>query len=545
MDLTKDRGRLDFFLKKAKTVPAASLDAAADSHSLSAPALSRAGTAPAASTAEASEMLGSARVGSTGEAPEEAPADPAAENEEALYWQQHGEIEEEDCGFEGLEGSDVAADLDHSTVSWCNAAEHDTEQDDWSKPADCFSTEQAFLALAADAVKAEPEAPDLASNRAACKEEGSAAAWPHARVKQEPLEPRSSAAEHSRRLRPDPAASLRRFSYTGSPVKHEDPPDLKPASHAGRDDSRDHRVLVHLGLDSPKAQLPSSMAAASSGIPLARAAGASACSSAPVQSRRWTGIVDAAEHGCDQHAGSAVSAALAGSVHAEQQTGGCVKQEELRQHACQTGTAAHAQSSRADESPALLGAFLPHASSPDSWATASQGLQDRQREQKTPPRLSISSPCAEHGLSNAHGISKDLPVTDICSPEPAVPKQPVLDSLAGVKGEHGSTGTTCESVGMRSPGGSEHIDLAAIDLAEQQRLLRLIAARKALQDDIQASRACMQALSAQPLPESSLKKRGRAAAQPHRTPAPVRTLTKRRQLGIGAFLFSQQRSDGM
>ena len=97
---------------------------------------------------------------------------------------------------------------------------------------------------------------------------------------------------------------------------------------------------------------------------------------------------------------------------------------------------------------------------------------------------------------------------------------------------------------MRSPGGSEHIDLSAIDLAEQQRLLRLIAARKSLQDDIQASRACMQALSAQPLPDSNGKKRGRAAAQPHRAPAPV-AATKRRQLGIGAFLFSQQRSDGM
>ena len=525
MDLTKDRGRLDFFLKKAKTLPAASLDAAADKHSYSAPAMGRADTAPVATSAGACEMSGSARLGSTGVAPDEAPEDPAADNEEALYWQQHGEVDEEDGGYEC---ADAAADLDRSCASWRSAAQHDLKEDDWGEPAGFPSAEQAAPALAAEAVKAEPEAADLAFREQSCKEEASAAAWQPARVKQEALDFYSSAAADESKPKMESAASLRRFSYTGSPVKQE-----------VREDSRDHSVLVHLGLNSPKLKLPPSMAARSSAGALPRGAGTSSCSSAPGQAQHERGQTPSTmQHASCQYGSLPASAAQDDNLHAEQQTPGCVKQEEARQHACWEGAAQHAQSSTAADAAALQRDPLPHSSSRDSWATAPEGSQDK-HEQETPQ---LSPACAEQDFSEAHASSPGVSVTDICSPEPALHQQPVFGSMPGVKREHSSAGAACESIGMRSPGGSERVDLSAIDLAEQQRLLRLVSARKSLQDDIQASRACMQALGAQALPDSSLRKRGRAGAHPHRAPAAV-AVTKRRQLGIGAFLLSQQRSD--
>ena len=239
MDLTKDRGRLDFFLKKAKTVPAASLDAAADKHSLSAPTMGRADTAPVASSVAACEMPGSARSESTEVAPNEAAEDAAADNEEALYWQQHGEVDEEGGGYEeGYECADAAADLEHRCASWRGAAEHDDLDDDWSEAAGIPSAEQA-----AAAVKTEPEAPDLAYREQSCKQEASGAAWHPARVKREPLEFHSSAAAHDSKLKVEPVDSLRRFSYTGSPIKQE-----------GREDSQDRRVLVQPGPGQPQAK---------------------------------------------------------------------------------------------------------------------------------------------------------------------------------------------------------------------------------------------------------------------------------------------------
>ena len=82
---------------------------------------------------------------------------------------------------------------------------------------------------------------------------GLSAAWQPARVKQEALDFYSSAAADESKPKMESAASLRRFSYTGSPVKQE-----------VREDSRDHSVLVHLGLNSFKLKLPPSMAARSS-----------------------------------------------------------------------------------------------------------------------------------------------------------------------------------------------------------------------------------------------------------------------------------------
>lgn len=549
MDLTKDRGRLDFFLKKAKTMSAASLDAAANERSLSSPAMGRAGTAPAASTAEAYEMTNRTRSGDTAEAPGETSADPAIENEEALYWRQHGEIEEEEDGGygEGAECGDAAADVGLCTARWHGAAEHDPGKDDGSQPAGCPSAEQASPALAGGAAKAEPGAVDLAFGGPAGKEEASPAGWHPARVKQEPFELHSSSVAHDTVLGPDPVASLRRFSYTGSPVKQEAPPHPRPAAgHGGHVEGRDHRVLVHLGLDSPKAQLPSSMAARSkaSAGPLLSGVGAAACSSATVQTQQRRGEeLDAADHVCGQRESSLASAEPEEDKrHAEQQTASYVKQEESCQYMCHGNAAQPPQTSKIDRD-ALACASMPHLTSPDSWATASEFSRDRQ-EQGTPHSPASSPGCMEQECTKACGHSRVFLVTDICSPEPAVPQQPNPDSVTGVKGENSFAGAGREDIGIRSPGGSERVDLSAIDLAEQQRLLRLIAARKSLKDDIQASRACMQALSAQALPDSALRKRSRAAAQPHRAPPPV-AVTKRRQLGISAFLLSQQRSDGV
>ena len=529
MDLTKDRGRLDFFLKKAKTVPAASLDAAADKHSLSAPTMGRADTAPVASSVAACEMPGSARSESTEVAPNEAAEDAAADNEEALYWQQHGEVDEEGGGYEeGYECADAAADLEHRCASWRGAAEHDDLDDDWSEAAGIPSAEQA-----AAAVKTEPEAPDLAYREQSCKQEASGAAWHPARVKREPLEFHSSAAAHDSKLKVEPVDSLRRFSYTGSPIKQE-----------GREDSQDRRVLVHLGLDSPKPKLPPSMAARGSAALLPRGAGTSSCSSAPVQAQHERGNEPYTMQDANYQYGSLpASVAQEDKLQAEQHTPDCLKQEESCQHVRLAGAAQYADFCRADDTAALKRDRLAHSASPDSWATAPEGSQDK-HEQETPQQPLHSPGCMEQDCSKAHASSTAVSVTDICSPEPLQHQQPVFGTSTSVKREHSSTDTACGSIGVRSPGGSERVDLSAIDLAEQQRLLRLIAARKSLQDDIQASRACMQALGAQALPDSSLRKRGRAGAQPYRAPAAV-AVTKRRQLGIGAFLFSQQRSDGV
>ena len=528
MDLTKDRGRLDFFLKKAKTVPAASLDEAADVHSLSSPAVGRAGSAPAASTAHACELSG---VAMSGVVAEEATADPAAENEEALYWQQHGEVEEEEqeeWGFEEKhERSEAAADLHDCSASWRDTAERDDVAEDWDAPAPSASPQQVNAAPL-HTVKAEPEASNAVLREVASKEELPVAAWLPARVKHEPSEPHSSTAAHSPRLKlEEPGASLLRFSYTGSPVKREGSPHAKPAgSHRVSSDSRDSKVLVHLGLDSPKAQPPSSMAArrSSAGPPLCPGA----CGSSSVQGRQsMCEVQDAAQHSSVRHTSLAASAAPQDSSNARQQTPFQVKQEQMHPLVGQRDLAGPAGTRRAAGSSAVEGEALPQSWSPDSWATASEGLQDTP-DMGSPPRAAMTSD----------------PVTDICSPESAKPKQPCPGSFADVKRERSSAEAACESAGLRSPGGSECVDLSAVDLAEQQRLLRHIAARKSLLDDVRASRACIQALNTRALPDCSLRKRGRVPAQAQRVAASA-AVTKRRQLGRGAFLLSQPPSEGM
>lgn len=489
MDLSKDRSRLDFFLlRKAKTTPADGLDCAAP-ESPSAGPMARADTAPAASAAAgAGKCLGNAdgRVLSSGDtAPDD---EAAAANEEALYWQQHGEVEEDE---------DMSQDSqEHSHAAGCGSLEdtwHFTGPEQGSGggealPASCPAAQPVAAARSMAPVKTEPEPSPSSCMSRDCKKEMNKPVLCTARVKREPLElSKSSAAcglEQGQSILP----SLQQFSYgKGQPSAGE-----KCDVRQGSCGSRDRKVLVELGLDSPKARLPACIAA-----------------------------------------GSAAAAAVKlGSPAAEARP--CKrKEEEARLH--------HKQLHE------NLG-----SSQPDSWTTASersqhsehsQGQQlSRQHDCSSPPCTPKQQGRAHHGWQAAH-------VIDICSPEKAALKQAapltrLCDSAHAVKGEPTCITASCERGHMRSPTDRELVDLAAVDLAEQKRILRTISMHKSLKEDLQASRLCMQALSSGAQSDQGLKRRTQAAAAVAATAPQPTGAIKRRQLGIGAFLLSQQRTDG-
>jgi hypothetical protein len=89
----------------------------------------------------------------------------------------------------------------------------------------------------------------------------------------------------------------------------------------------------------------------------------------------------------------------------------------------------------------------------------------------------------------------------------------------------------------------DSVDLLAVDLVEQQRILGILAAQRKLQEELQASKACPRLLGAPVCPEQSVNKRNRAANPQSGAVLPAMVPIKRRQLGIGAFLMnSQERS---
>ena len=494
MDLSKDRSRLDFFLlRKAKTTPADGLDCTAPG-SPSAGPMMRAGTAPAASAAaglgKCWGYTGGREMSSGDPAPDDAAADEAAAaNEEALYWQQHGEVEEDE---------DMSQDSqEHSHAAGCGSLEdtwHFTGPKQGSGggealPASCPAAQPVAAARSMFPVKTEPEPSPSSFISRDCKKELKKPVLCTARVKREPLElSKSSAAcglEQGQSILP----SLQQFSYgKGQPSAGEN-----CGIRQGSSGSRDRRVLVELGLDSPKARLPACIAAGSA---------------------------------------AAAAAVKLGSPAAEAQP--CkVKEEEARLHHEQT----HEE----------LG-----SSQPDSWTTASERSQHSQHSQgqQLPRQHDCSSPpctpkqrgSACHGCQAAH-------VIDICSPEKAAPKRAapltrLCDSAHAVKGEPTCSTASCERGHMRSPADRELVDLAAVDLAEQKRILRMISMHKSLKEDLQASRLCMQALSSGAQSDQGLKRRNRAAAAEAATAPQPTGAIKRRQLGIGAFLLSQQRTDG-
>ena len=426
MDLTKDRSRLDFFLlRKAKTTPADGLDCA-EFGSPSAGPMNRADTAPAASAAAGAGKCwgdaGGREMSSSDPAPDAAAADEAAAaNEEALYWQQHGEVEEdEQMGLDSHEHSH-AAGCGSLEDPWHSTAPKQSSEAGEALPASCPAAQPVAEARRMAPVKAEPEPSPSSLMSRDCREETNKPVLCTARVKREPLELfKSSAAcglEQGRNTLP----SLQQFSYSkGQPSAGEN-----CGTRQGSCGSRDRKVLVELGLDSPKARLPACMAA-----------------------------------------GSAAAAAF-----------------------------------------------------------------------------KLGSPAAAcRGCQAAH-------VIDICSPENAAPKQAapstgICDSAHAVKGEATCSTTSCERGRMRSPADRESVDLAAVDLAEQKRILRMISMHKSLKEDLQASRLCMQALSSGAQSDQGLKRRNRAAAAEAATAPQPTGAIKRRQLGIGAFLLSQQRTDG-
>ena len=486
MDLTKDRSRLDFFLlRKAKTTPADGLDCA-EFGSPSAGPMNRADTAPAASAAAGAGKCwgdaGGREMSSSDPAPDAAAADEAAAaNEEALYWQQHGEVEEdEQMGLDSHEHSH-AAGCGSLEDPWHSTAPKQSSEAGEALPASCPAAQPVAEAWRMAPLKAEPEPSPSSLMSRDCREETNKPVLCTARVKREPLELfKSSAAcglEQGRNTLP----SLQQFSYSkGQPSAGEN-----CGTRQGSCGSRDRKVLVELGLDSPKARLPACMAA-----------------------------------------GSAAAAAFKlGSPAADAQP--CkVKEEEPRLHH------EHTQEQ-------------PGSSPPDSWTTASGRSQRSQQSQgQGSPRQheGSSPPRACRGCQAAH-------VIDICSPENAAPKQAapstgICDSAHAVKGEATCSTTSCERGRMRSPADRESVDLAAVDLAEQKRILRMISMHKSLKEDLQASRLCMQALSSGAQSDQGLKRRNRAAAAEAATAPQPTGAIKRRQLGIGAFLLSQQRTDG-
>ena len=493
MDLSKDRSRLDFFLlRKAKTTPADGLDCA-DPGSPLAGLMSRADTAPAASAAAgAGKCWGDAggRLTPSGNtAPDDAAADEAAAaNEEALYWQQHGEVEADEQMGPGDHEHSHAAGCGSLAVTWHCAAPEQSSVGGEALPASCPAAQPVAAARRMAPVKAEPEPSPSSFMSRDCKEEMDKPVLCTARIKREPLELfKSSAAcglEQGRNILP----SLQQFSYSnGQPSAGEN-----CGTRQGSCGSRDRKVLVELGLDSPKARLPACMAA-----------------------------------------GSAAAAAVKiGSPAAEAQT--CnVKEEQPRLH--------HEQLQE-----------QPGSSPADSWTTASERSQHSQHSQgqQSPRQHDCSSPpCTpKQGANACHGCQA-AHVIDICSPEHAAPKQAApatrcSNSMRAVKGGPNPSTASCDEGHVRSPTDREPVDLAAVDLAEQKRILRMISMHKTLKEDLQASRLCMQALSSGAQPDQGLKRRSRAAAaEAARAPQPNASI-KRRQLGIGAFLLSQQRTDG-
>ena len=492
MDLSKDRSRLDFFLlRKAKTTPAVGLDCAAPS-SPSAGAILRADTAPAASTAAgAAKCLGDAvgRLMSSGSAaPDDAAADEAAAaNEEALYWQQHGEVEEDEQMCQNNQQHSHAAGCGSLEDTWHSIPPEQGGMGGEAVPASCLAAQPAAAAWSMALVKTEPEPFVSSFMRRDCKEEIDVSVLRTARVKREPLELfKSSAAcglEQGQNILP----RLQQFSYgKGQPSAGEN-----SGTRQGSCGSRDRKVLVELGLDSPKARLPACMAAGSTATALIKL----------------------------------------GSPAAEAQA--CrVKEEEPPLH--------HKQAQE-----------QPGSSPPDSWSTASEHSQHSQpsQGQLLPQQHDCSSPsCTPEQQGSACLREQPAPVIDICSPEKAAPKQAAparrcSDSAHAVQGELNCSTPKCDKRHLGSPADHEPVDLAAVDLAEQKRILRMISMHQSLKEDLQASRLCMQALSSRAQQDQSLKRRGRAAApEPARAPQPAGSI-KRRQLGIGAFLLSQQRTD--
>ena len=79
------------------------------------------------------------------------------------------------------------------------------------------------------------------------------------------------------------------------------------------------------------------------------------------------------------------------------------------------------------------------------------------------------------------------------------------DGAYTVKGEPNCSTVSCDQGHVGSPAEREPVDLAAVDLAEQKRILRMISMHKSLKEDLQASRLCMQALSSGAQPDQGLK----------------------------------------
>ena len=523
MDHRNNRSKMDFFLRPAKTAPPPSSDAGSEGKAQAA-GLGRAGTAPAAAGASEhmSNMHASAATASL--ASDGPAADPEAENEEALYWKHHGEVEE-DMACEDAWDWGKAGDLDHLGARWQSEPEED-EKPDEGDGSDCpVAAKEEAAACKANAIKSEPEASCAGCGSTAGDEEPRGPVLYSAGAKHGTPEQGAAGSEG---CVPKQAqdASLQRFSYSGSrPLKNEySSSTAEHDDHAVHRGSQHSRVLENLGLASPRAQLPSSMA------PLCHPTCPPDCRGFTMQGQPISKTEqDGPPQVGRQH------------VHAP------IKQEDCSS-TCQAGPGTTFQEGEALLCKAeKMSAQQEHpqgCASPDSWATASEGSQQNSQQQQAPQFHAKTH--GNHCLtsSSPQVCSKDCPVTDICSPEPAPCRaSPRTKSLQTAKGELSSRGTMAESQGIQSPGPSDCIDLSAVDLAEQQRILGIIAAQRTLQKELQASRACPQPPSARACPEQSANKRSRAVTlQPAALPGvgPM----KRRQLGIGAFLLtSQQRSD--
>ena len=421
---------------------------------------------------------------------EDATADEAgAAHEEALYWQQHGEVEEDEHMCQENQEHSHAAGCGSLEDTWLSPALEQGRSGGEALPATCPAGQPVAAAWSMAPVKTLPEPSPSSFMSRDCTEEMDVSVLCTARIKREPLELfKSSAAcglEQGQNILP----SLQHFSYSkGQPSAGEN-----SGTRQGSCASRDRKVLVELGLDSPKARLPACMAAGSA-------------AAAPPKLG---------------------SPAAGGQPYKVKEEASWLHHEQMQEQ--------------------------PGSSPPDSWATASERSQHcqhsqgqhlpRQHDCSSPPCTPKQRGSACHGCQAAH-------VIDICSPEKAAPKQAApatrcIDSAHAVKGEPDPSMVSRDEGHVRSPTDREPVDLAAVDLAEQKRILRMISMHKSLKEDLQASRLCMQALSSGAQPDQGLKRRDRAAAaaETARAPQPTGSI-KRRQLGIGAFLLSQQRTNG-
>lgn len=518
---------MDFFLRPAKTVPPPSSDAGPEGKP-QAVGLGRAGTAPAAACASEhmSDMHASAAtalLASDGPA-----ADPEAENEEALYWKQHGEVEE-DVACEDAWDWCQAGDLDHLDASWQSEPEENEKPDEGNASDYPSAAQEEAAACKADAVKLEPGASCVGCGSTAADEKPPETVLYSAGAKHEPPEQGAAgSAGCVPKQAQDTFASLQRFSYSGSsPLKNENSsPTAEEDNHAVHRSGQHSRVLEKLGLDSPKVQqLPSSMG------PLCHPTWPPACRGSTMQGQpiRKT-EQDTPPQSSRQH--------VPAPIKQEDFTSTCQGRPGLTFQEGEALLCKAVQMSAQQEHP-------QGCASPDSWATASEGSQQNSQQQQAPQITAKTH--GDHCLtpSSPQACSKDCPVTDICSPEPApCSRSPRTKSMQTANGELSSRGAMAESKGMRSPGPSDCIDLSAVDLAEQQRILGIIAAQRTLQEELQTSRACPQPPSARACPEQSVNKRSRAVTPQPGAALPAVGPMKRRQLGIGAFLLTtQQRSN--